>query len=844
MKAKISRLSIVTVSLSLMLGISYGQVQPSYNHEAIEIPPLLLDEPETNQSNLGELLGWSDSCSCNDYCNGCYLDQSDFFGVSQLIEDTPLIIETAAPAFFTSGGTTLFQGRVAIKQPGRELWANQISLMRDHKTGKILSASLSGNLKFQEYGKLILAEQGELDFTKKDYKLYRSIYRWLRAVKTRVNYAWGTAKEAINNNPGVLKLKQATYTSCSPKDGGWYLKGKEVILNRATGRGNAKQVTMYFKKIPIFYTPYFNFPIDHRRQSGFLTPSPGYTKGGGFAFDLPYYFNLAPNYDLTVIPTLFSKRGVLLGGNARYLTHNSEGSVNVGYIYNDREFTRFRDHQTNSGVDSHALSSLKGSSSNRGLFSLKQLVNFDAHWGANIDLNYTSDDYFLQDFSAFSRYLDEDQLPNQADLSYSGDTWNFLGRLQVFQTLHPITHTRTVEQYKRLPQLNLSGDFPNRWGGGNYRLETEMVNFAGRDDYYEEDNTLKGVRFNLSPSASFPVDWNILTLVPNVKLQATGYGLYHKDLLVSSSYNSSILRLYPTFSFDTSSMFSRNASFYGDEYTQTLEPKLFYLYVPKINQDHLPNFDTYLPPFDFNQLFRTNRFNGIDRVGDANQVAVSLISRFLNDAGQEKFRMGIGQILSFKKHQVMIGSDHGDFIPFNIDPLQNERASPIVGQLWYSVNSGLNTAFDLAWDPNYQRFNTVNVKLQYREGPNQVINMWYNYALKGDQLVYDEKHLDLSRVGCSVGWKIWQRWQILGSLNYNTSGRKVQSFLGGIEYQSCCWAARALCEREFIGVGAGGKSNYNSRVYVQISFKGLTSVGVGGLSRTVREQITGYRDNF
>lgn len=798
---------------------------------------------QLSPAETAKALGWiKDKDSCN-ICGGHYFEPSNIINIPepQALVDAPMDITAVAPAFFAKHGMSVVQGDVVLRQPGREVFADKVTFLRDDKTGKLTTGVLYGNVKFREYGKLFVADRGDIDFSHKIYSIDHGVYRLLTNTPTGLENIWGRAKHAVRNAAGVLKLKRATYSACPPDATTWRLWSNNLTLDRNTGRGEATNAVIFLKKIPILYTPYFNFPIDARRKSGFLTPAPSSSKVSGYGINIPYYFNLAPNYDAIFTPTLFTKSGVLFDGLFRYLTPNSVGQIDVSYIPYDRSFVEFRDTAAfTSGSNYNTFRDLKNSASGRGYLSLKNESHFDASWRGSLNVNYATDSYFLQDFNVTAAG-EKDQLLNRADVNYSSDRWNFLGRLQIFQTLHQITQQETKDQYMRLPQLNLSGDYPDGFGGLDYRLDSEIINFMyrGNIEYVPPLATVsEGVRFNLMPSVSAPFDWLGANITPKIQLQTTSYGIYDKLTTINATADSSITKVYPLFSIDSSAVLKKEISFFSKPYTQTLEPRLFYLLVPARNQDNVPIFDTYLPAFDFNQLFRTNRFSGIDRVGDAHQVALAVTTRFLDEDGQEKLNAGLGQIVVMHKHKVVLGGGN-----VNIDPLRTENLSPLVGKLQYFIHPQVNTTLDMAWDPNCHRLNTVNANLQYIKSADRVVNFWYHYTLHGDQLLQGQP-INLSRVGSSVGWKIWQYWRIIGSLNYNASYKRVQNYLYGVEYDSCCWAMRIASSRNFIGIGNSSRSNYDSRYYVQFLLKGLGDSGDNGLGGLVANQVSGYQSKF
>lgn len=799
-------------------------------------PKSLINFDQLDQTQTAHFLGWmKDSGKCKSFCGGHYFESVNLTNVPipQSFNDSPMSITASKPAFFVQHGASVIEGDVVLIQPGREITADHMIFYRYQQTGRIGKSILSGHVNFREYNKLVVAAKGNLDFINKRYIFDRGVYRILANTSTGLANAWGRTKRAVSTIPGVMKFNLATYNTCPPDDPVWNLWGTHLTLNRNTGRGEAVNAFVFLGKLPIFYTPYFSFPIDKKRKSGFLMPSPTYSKSSGYSINLPYYFNLAPNYDAMFTPEFFTERGILLSGIFRYLTPTSQGNLNLNYIYRDRVFMDFRNQAQFGTAPLNAVKGLKESSANRGFGSLKHVSRFNEHWRGLLDVNHITDDYFLKDFDDIFSPID--QLLNKAEVGYAGDYWAFLGGVQFFQTLHRINQSAVKDQYQRLPQINLSGNFPSGLGGMDYRLDSEVVNFTHQDDFYTDKPVISGARFNVTPSVSRMFNWlgGEGYIVPKVQLQTTGYSLYNQQ--AKGPHN--IVRFYPIISVDNGAIFGREISFFNEEYTQTLEPKLFYLLVPVGSKGDVPLFDTYLPAFDFNQLFRTNRFSGVDRVSEANQVSLAVTTKLLDDFGQEKLSASIGQIVAFRKHQVTIVDNTS-----SSDPLLNVVFSPLVGQLKYSINSKTSTSFNMAWDHNHRRLNTASVSIRYANDVNRFINLWYNYALLGDQLLQGEK-VDLNRLGLSFGWKILQHWNLIGSFNYSASSKMMQNYLYGFEYNSCCWALRIVERRDFVGV-ANSQKKYDYRFYVQFLFKGLGSMGSRSLGELLKGQISGYQDQL
>lgn len=752
-------------------------------------------------------------------------------------------------------------GDVNITQPGRQITADKVTLYRSATTGQISSSTFVGKVNLREYGKIIVAKDGHWDIKLKLITLHNSVYRILRPIGSGGAVdAWGKARTIVRNDAGVLKLKQATYTTCSPANPSWVLWGSKTTLDKEAGRGTITNALLLVKNHPVFYLPYLSFPIDKRRKSGFLYPSLSYSGSSGLDTAVPYYLNLAPNYDALITPRIINQRGLLGQGLFRYLTPSSSGALDIRYIPSDNQFASFQKNSASKYKDnssaSYSLSRLTNANTSRGFFSYQNKTNINQHWSSTINLNYVTDDYFIQDFGDFST-INKDQLFNQADVSYAGETWRFSALMQAFQTLYPINQSPTAQgQYRRLPQLDLKGDFPDKKYGLDYQLSSQFVNFD-YDHTYDPITKLpkaSGSRINITPTISLPLRAAGSYFTPQVQLHTTLYSLKNNQVAPylppgstpPGTMENSIQRAVPIISADSGLFLNRSANLFGNSYTQTLEPRFFYLFVPRNNQSNIPIFDTSLSAFNFDQLFATNRFSGYDLVGDANQASIAVTTRFLDaQTAEEKFSASIGQMYAFNKHTVWINRNCSS------DPLAQHRISPTVAQLQYNLTANWSASANAAWDANVNRFNNGAVSINYNRDNNKIASLGYNFIKDGDYAATTaptngsaKQSNNLNRINLAVAWPIKENWSVVGNWNYNISHDHPQEYFYGVEYQNCCWAVRIVHGRAFIGTDPKNINNFKETIYLQFMLKGLSSIGTSNAGGILTSKIPGYKDNF
>lgn len=814
---------------------------------------------EKNTSLIHEL-GWiPDKLGI---CKGYYLDPLRAYAKLPLASfDQAFTHIDAAQSNFSFEGTSTLSGHVIITQPGKILYADQVYFYRDPTSGKITNMDLRGEIKIQEPNLLIKAKKAHLDINTQSGEITDIIYRLLLRNSTilfgtnermPIN-AWGTASDAEQNYPGLITLHNANYTTCSPTDPVWRLSAKKIVLNRDTGRGKAYNTWLDYKGTPILYSPYIGFPIDDRRQSGFLFPNLNTTTQSGIGIGFPFYWNIATNYDFLFTPTFLTKRGLQLTGQLRYLTRKSDGIITANYLPHDRAAANLADQipflypNTNPLIFPH---------DDRRSFSWQEQRQWSPRWSSLIDFNWVGDDYYLEDFNNPTT-IAINQLPQHAELNYHGNIWNFTTRFMRYQTLHPLNQAPVNNPYNSLPEIDLSSS-TQTFHGFNYQLNNQLNYFQRLNDPGELVLPPKALRLNIQPSISYPILGKGAYIIPRVQLSLTHYNIRNQV----PGFKSTIQRTTPLFNVDSGLYFDRQFDWGHHSYQQTLEPRLFYLYVPYRDQNNIPIFDSALIPFSYDSLFLTNRFSGYDRIGDANQISFALTTRMLDKTtGAEKLRASIGEIYYFENRRVSLcnslekqlsttGTLCAD--PFTVvgATSNTEKFSPIAGQLNYNLSSRWSTTADIAWDPSSHDIINAAANVQYHPRPNQLFNINYGRIRYGDILVTNpptpstSSQNDFNRLGFSFATPLKNQWSTVGGWNYNFSHRYSQSFFYGLQYDSCCWAFRVVAGHTFYALNQNSSPIFNNVVYFQWQFKGLSTIGISDITSFLTSNIPGYTDNF
>ena len=621
------------------------------------------------------------------------------------------------------------------------------------------------------------------------------------------NRGRGKAKELYMVTNKVTVARSAEFTSCEPgkfwnlNDDVWKIYASRLTLNHETNRGRARNVILKIKNIPVFYTPFLTFPLNNDRKSGFLAPSFGSSKRNGFEIQAPYYWNIAPNMDATITPRLISNSGLMVAGEYRYLFPWGSGHINAEYLPGDSLYNN----------------------KDRSMISLEHRQTFARRGSLYVLFNNVSDKDYLEDFGGSQSVTSTSYLERRADLRYSGRNWSVFGRVQDFQLADKSV---TSAPYRRLPQIFLNAHSPSRNRALNYNLQSEVA-------YFDNNNKsiVKGLRFDAIPSISYPIETRATFFKPKAGLRYTMYDLTDNKI----NTNATPHRLLPYFSLDTGVYLDRDLSLFKQAYVQTLEPRLYYLYVPEDNQSDLPVFDSGLYDFNYYSMFYENRYSGADRFGDANQATLAVTSRLLKNNGRELGHLSVGQIVYLQKRKVTLPGQ----------TIQNDTLSPLAAEFRLNLSHGISLRGDLQWDPNNSTTRKVAIQAQYRPSSQKVINIAYRVRRTDTGAVINNL-IDIEQTDISFHWPLTGQLNLVGRWAYALQEGKSLDMFGGLEYDSCCWSLRLVGRRFLSGFNNGTGSindKFQTGVFIQVELKGLAGMG----RKTVdflSQSIPGYTSEF
>ena len=790
------------------------------------------------------------------YCAGNYVEPlRPGMNDQTPMDESPMFVSAKASRYEQEQQVATLAGDVVLRQAGMQVEADEANLHQAENRGELV-----GNVRLRDQGMLVVGDRAELQLDNGEAKVENAEY------VLHKSHVRGNALYAKREESAIIRLKDGTYTSCEPGSNAWHLKGNNITLNPATGFGTATNVTLRVKNIPVFYTPYIYFPIDDRRQSGFLPPSLSSSSDNGLTLQTPYYFNLAPNYDATLYPTYMSDRGLLMEGEFRYLTKSSEGQFGAAFLDDSND-----DRKLQSEYEDQ-----------RWMYSWQHKTGLDSRLLAEVDYTDISDPYYFQDLDSDLGVNSTSYVNQRGTLIYRGDTYTALLNLHAYE----LANITDVTPYNRLPQLTLNGKLPYQPGGLNFTYGAEYVrfdrdlrsgNFINEDGVVEQpwyDTVIQGLarangeRLHVEPAVSLPLNWSWGFLTPKVKYLHTNYDLSldsqgKSTLLAEQSYKSSQTRSVAMFSLDSGLYFDRDTQWFGKNYRQTLEPRLFYLYVPEEEQTDIPVFDSGESTFSFASLWRENRFSGKDRIGDENKLSIGLTNRWIEPNGFERQRFSIGQAFYFEDREVqMPGIDYR-----TRDDAQASQ-SPYALEYVYRFNRDWRLTSDFNWDPDTHKTRSGSAMFHYQpeDNPNKVINAGYRY--RNDTVRYDrdsgnwvvgggdygvpgspnfiEDYYKISQHDFSIIWPIVPQWSVISRWQYDYSRNRTLEAFGGFEYDNCCWKLRLInrywIDYEEVSLNPSLNDEPDRGIFLQIVFKGLGGVIGTKVETFLDEGIQGYRE--
>lgn len=640
-----------------------------------------------------------------------------------------------------------FSGNVVIQQKDKRIETDQAKYIKN-----IEEVNAKGNVHFISSSVLIKSENAKFNLNSDKAMLEKASYQSLNS------RARGEASTIEVKDKNITELSDATYTTCDPNNVDWLLSANSLTLDNERHQGHASHVVVRFKDVPIFYFPYLRFPLGEERLSGFLFPYFGHSDKHGDELKLPYYWNIHPQMDATITPWYMSKRGTLLHTEFRYLTENNNGSLTAEYLNDDRLFKDDRER-----------------------WQWKHQSQPSLGWQAKAEYNFVADDSHLVDFNDDLISSSTTYLIRSGDVTYNQPNWLFNAKAESHQILSG------SEPYKRLPQVSLNSRYAEKNNHFNYSLKSEMVRFD------HSENKVIGDRLHLKPSISYPIRSAAGFFEPKISIQQTNYNLQQ------TTGKTQLSRTIPSFSLNSGLFFERDTQLFNSNYIQTLEPQLFYVYVPYKDQSEFPVFDTSVYAFNVNQSFTDYRFNGIDRVGDDNRLTTALTTRFINqENGQEVFMARIGQIYYFTDREVQLPAT----------AIDTRSQSHVIAEIKTQAKNW-NLSSQVEWDPDLE------------ENVSSSSTLGYHYSKFRMNLAHRFQRDTLETHEIRLNWELNARWQAHAEQLFDVRNDHIIENLVGVNYESCCWALRLSAKERYLS-----ETETDRGIFLELVLKGLGGFGI------------------
>jgi LPS-assembly protein len=625
-------------------------------------------------------------------------------------------------------------------------------------------------------------ERGEMD--RPSYTLHQApVVAGERQVFREAD-ARGTAERLLFEGPGQYRAERTEYTTCSPGNESWYVRARALAIDRDRDVGVARDASIEFMGTTIFYSPYLSFSLHQERKTGFLTPHYGSSSSTGAELTVPFYINIAPDRDATIAPRIMTRRGVLVNGEFRYLEPTYRGESHVEVLPND---------------------DARGGEQ-RWAYQVRHAQSLPSGWDGALRWQRVSDDNYFTDLGTKISQTSQVQLPSDLTVGRvagwgNAGSYSLDAVVQLWQTLQVDPLTPVTPPYNRLPQISLAAAHQDL-------LRTE-VDFFGQYSAFDHPTLVSGQRALVYPSLSLPFQAPYAYFTPKAGVTLTRYLIDQN----TSGYVSDD-RTVPIFSADSGMTFERPTTLWGTSYFQTLEPRLFYLYVPFRDQSLIPVFDSAQQDINFTTIYAENQFSGWDRINDANQITLGVSSRLIaSDTGAQLLRVGVAQRYHFEPQRVTLPGV----------PARSGDTSDLLAALVGSVAQHWTVDAGLQYETATSQMQRFNIGTRYLPRQGQVLN-----------LSYRETRDVLQQSDISAQWPMGKGWTALGRWNYSFLDHRTLEGLLGAEYNGDCWVLRLVAHR-FVTTTQESQMSY----FVQLELNGVSRIGSNPME-ALRRNIGGY----
>ena len=719
----------------------------------------------------------------------------------------------------------VFTGNVDIAQGNSRLQADEVQLHQKQAEGQpepVRTVDALGNVHYDDNQVILKGPKGWSNLNTKDTNIWEGDYQMVGRQ--------GRGKADLMKQRGENRytiLENGSFTSCLPGSDTWSVVGSEVIHDREEQVAEIWNARFKLGPVPVFYSPYLQLPVGDKRRSGFLIPNAKYSTNNYFEFYLPYYWNIAPNMDATITPHYMHRRGGIMWENEfRYLTQAGAGLMEFDYLNSDKVYE-----------DEHP----KDDNSRRWLFYWQHSGVMDQVWRFNVDYTKVSDTSYFNDFDNKYGSSTDGYATQKFSVGYAVQNFDATVSTKQFQ----VFDAQNSNSYSAQPQLDVNY-YQNDVGPFDTRIYGQAVHFVNTND-----NMPEATRVHLEPTINLPLSNNWGSINTEAKLLATHYQQTNLDWYNNNPSNVNKLdesanRVMPQFKVDGKMVFERDMQMLAPGYTQTLEPRAQYLYVPYRDQSHIYNYDSSLLQSDYSGLFRDRTYGGLDRIASANQVTTGVTSRVYDDAAVERFNISVGQIYYFTESRT--GDD-------NIKWENDDKTGSLVwaGDTYWRISDRWGLRSGIQYDTRLDSIANSNSSIEYRRDENRMLQLNYRYAspeyiqatLPSYYSTADQYKNGISQVGAVASFPIAERWSIVGAYYFDTNVNKEADSMLGLQYNSCCYAIRFGYERKLNGWDDKQQhAIYDNTIGFNIELRGLSSNYGLGTNQMLRSNILPYQSSL
>jgi len=715
-----------------------------------------------------------------------------------------------------------FTGSVDINQGNSRLQADEVQLHQKQPEGAaepVRTVDALGNVHYDDNQVILKGPKAWSNLNTKDTNVWEGDYQMVGRQ--------GRGKADLMKQRGENRytiLENGSFTSCLPGSNTWSVVGSEVIHDREEQVAEIWNARFKLGPVPVFYSPYLQLPVGDKRRSGFLIPNAKYSTSNYFEFYLPYYWNIAPNMDATITPHYIHKRGNVMWENEfRYLTQAGTGLMELDYLPSDKGF---QDEHPTEG-DKH-----------RWMYYWQHAGVMDQVWRFNVDYTKVSDPYYFNDFDSKYGSSTDGYATQIFSAGYAVQNFDATVSTKQFQ----VFDSQNTSTYGAEPQLDVNW-YQNDVGPFDTRVYAQAVHFVNTNSDMPE-----ATRVHLEPTINLPLSNNWSSLNTEAKLMATHYQQKNVDWYnnrYGTDLDESVNRVLPQFKMDGKLIFERDMGLLADGYTQTLEPRMQYLYVPYRDQSKIQNYDSAFLQSDYSGLFRDRTYGGLDRIASANQLTTGVTTRVYDESAVERFNVSVGQIYYFTESRT--GDD-------NINWEKDNKTGSLVwaGDTYWRMTDRWGLRGGLQYDTRLDNIATSSAAVEYRRDEDRMVQLTYRYASPEyiqatlPNYATSEQYKDgISQVGGAASWPIADRWSIVGAYYFDTNANKPADQMVGLQYNSCCYALRVGYERKLNGWDTqNNQSKYDNVIGFNVELRGLSSNYGLGTQQMLRSNILPYRSSL